>query len=160
MAWSAVSYQPTGAKEPALGTIKIEGPTRVALDDRVVTMDLNITEYNFKTLSPDQVKALVADVQALPQNERVIDLDRLLAYVSQSPLQVKNVEGIKADPPKVFHAIAPAMLINLDGDPIWSPDQGRRSPVRRQHQLGSVRAHAQQDAVSCATTSRGCKRRR
>jgi hypothetical protein len=34
---------------------------------------------------------------------------------------VKNVEGIKADPPKVFWAPAPAALINLDGDPIWSP---------------------------------------
>jgi hypothetical protein len=121
LAWSAVSYQPTGAKEPALGTIKIEGPTRVALDDRVVTMDLKITEFNFKTLSPDQVKTLVADVQALPQNERVIDLDRLLAYITTSPLQVKNVEGMKADPPKVFWANAPAMLINLDGEPIWSP---------------------------------------
>jgi hypothetical protein len=121
LAWSAVSYQPTGAKEPALGTIKIEGPTHVALDDRVVTMDLKITEYNFKTLSPDQVKTLVADVQALPQNERVIDLDRLLAYVNSSPLTVKNVEGIKADPPKVLWALAPAMLINLDGEPIWSP---------------------------------------
>src|SRR4030095_14400522 len=82
LAWSAVSYQPTGAKEPALGTIKIEGPTRVSVDDRVVTMDLKITEYNFKSLSPEQVKTLVADVQALPQNERVIDLDRLLAYVT------------------------------------------------------------------------------
>src|SRR5262245_44586086 len=121
LAWSAVSYQPTGAKEPALGTIKIEGPTRVALDDRVVTMDLKITQYNFKSLSPDQVKTLVADVQALPQNERVIDLDRLLAYITASPLQVKNVEGIKADPPKVFWAVAPAMLINFDGEPIWSP---------------------------------------
>ena len=120
LAWSAVSYQPTGAKEPALGTIKIEG-RHVALDDRVVTMDLKITEHNFKTLSPDQVKTLVADVQALPQNERVIDLDRLLAYVNSSPLTVKNVEGIKADPPKVLWALAPAMLINLDGEPIWSP---------------------------------------
>src|SRR4051794_13996835 len=27
VAWSAVSYQPTGAQQPALGTIKIEGPT-------------------------------------------------------------------------------------------------------------------------------------
>ena len=121
LAWSAVSYHPNGAKEPALGTIKIEGPTQVAVDDRVVTMDLRITEFNFKTLSPDQVKTLVANVQSLPQNERVIDLDRLLAYINKSPLQVKNVEGIKADPPKVFNAAAPAILINLDGDPIWSP---------------------------------------
>jgi hypothetical protein len=42
--WSAVSYQRTGVKEPALGTIKIEGPTHVAVDDRVVTLDLRITQ--------------------------------------------------------------------------------------------------------------------
>jgi hypothetical protein len=121
VAWSAVSYQPVGAKEPAFGTIKIEGPTRVAVDDRVVSFDMRITEYNFKSLSPDQVKAMVADVQALPERERVIDLDRLLAYVANSPLKVQNVEGVKADPPKVFSAPAPAILVNLDGDPIWSP---------------------------------------
>jgi hypothetical protein len=119
--WSAVSYQPTGAKEPALGTIKIEGPTEVALDERVVGLDLRITEYNFKSLSPEQVKTLVADVQALPRRERVLDLDRLLAYVEDSPLQQKSIEGIKADPPRVFWAQAPAALVNLDGDPIWSP---------------------------------------
>jgi hypothetical protein len=122
VAWSAVSYLPTGAKEPTLGTIKIEGPTRVALDDHVVTLDLKITEYNFTSLAPDQVKAFVADVQALPVNERVIDLDRMLAYLDASPLvKVNNVESIKADPPKVFTSTTPAILINLDGDPIWSP---------------------------------------
>ena len=121
VAWSAVAFHPTGAKEPALGTIKIEGDTAVAVDDRVVRLDLSITEYNFKTLAPNIVKSLVSDVQALPQNERVLDLDRLLAYTANSPLKVKETEGIKADPPLVFSAPAPAILINLDGAPIWSP---------------------------------------
>ena len=115
VAWSAVSYQRTGVKEPALGTIKIEGPTQVAVDDRVVTMNLGISQYNFPSLSPEQVKALVADVQALPVNQRVLDLDRLLAYVAASPLQVKNVDNIKADPPRVFSSTTPAILLNLDG---------------------------------------------
>jgi hypothetical protein len=43
VAWSAVAYTPTGAKEPALGTIKVETPK--CLDDRVVTFDIRITEY-------------------------------------------------------------------------------------------------------------------
>ncbi len=124
VAWSAVSYHPTGAKEPALGTMKIEGPTSVSVDDRVVRMDLRITEYNFKSLAPEQVKTLVAEVQARPANERVIDLDRVLASVNTSALQVRNVENIKADPPKVFWAPAPAILINLDGEPIWSAITG------------------------------------
>jgi hypothetical protein len=121
VAWAAVAYQPTGAKEPALGTVKIEGTTQVAVEERAVRLDLKITEYNCKTLAPEQVKALVADVQAAPPNQRVIDLDRLMAYVSNSSLQIKDMDGLKADPPKVFQATAPAMLINLDGDPIWSP---------------------------------------
>ena len=124
VAWSAVSYTPSGAKEPALGTIKIEGPTSVSVDERVVSMDLRITEYHFSSLSPEQVKTLVAEVQARPRNERVIDLDRVLAYVNDSPLQVKNADSIKADPPKVFWAPAPAALVNLDGEPIWSPIDG------------------------------------
>ncbi len=124
VAWSAVSYQPTGAKQPALGTIKIEGPTSVSVEERVVSLDLRITEYNFPSLTPDQVKALVADVQARPVNERVLDLDRVLAYVSASPLNVRDATGIKADAPKVFSAQAPAILLNLDGDAIWSPIEG------------------------------------
>jgi hypothetical protein len=121
VAWSAVSFTPTGAKQAALGTIKIEGPTRVAVDDHVVTLDLRISQYNFPSLSNDQVKALVADVQALPIRERVLDLDRLLAYVAASPLQAKNVDNIKADPPRVFSSTTPAMLLNLDGETVWSP---------------------------------------
>jgi hypothetical protein len=122
--WAAVSYTPNGAKEPALGTIKIEGDTRVALDDRVVQLDFNITEYNFKTLKPDQVKSLLTDVQALPTNQRVMDLDRFTAYVKDSPLIPKNVEGIKADPPKIYSASAPAALLGLDGPVIWSAIEG------------------------------------
>jgi hypothetical protein len=119
--WSAVSYQPIGAKTPALGVIKLEADTQVSLDDRIVRLDFRIAEYNFKSLSPEQVKTLSADVQALPPNQRVLDLDRVLAYVNNSPLQPKNAEGIKADPPRILSSTTPAILVNLDGDPIWSP---------------------------------------
>jgi hypothetical protein len=119
VAYSAVAYTPTGAKEPALGTIKIEGDTRVAVDDRVVNVEFHITEYNFKTLSPQQIKTLVNEVQALPAHERVLDLDRVTAYARKSVLNVKNAEGIKADPPKIFSSTTPAVLLSLDGDVIW-----------------------------------------
>jgi hypothetical protein len=122
VAWSAVAYSPTAAKEPALGTIKLESNTKVSLDDRVVGFDaFKVTEYNFKTLSPAQAKTFASDVSQLPENVRVLDLDRVLAYVRKSPLNVKNVEGIKADPPKILSSTTPAVLVNLDGAPIWSP---------------------------------------
>src|SRR6185312_3572503 len=32
-----------------------------------------------------------------------------------------NNPGVKADPPVVFFATTPAILVNIDGEPIWSP---------------------------------------
>ena len=56
--------------------------------------------------------------------ERVIGLDRVLANIDASQIIPKNVEGIKADPPTVFFSKTPAVLVNLDGDPIWNRSQG------------------------------------
>ena len=122
VAWSAVSFHPTGAKEPALGTIKIEGDTQVAVDDRVVRLDLKHHRVQLQDAGAEHREVAGQPTsRRCPQNQRVLDLDRLLAYIADSPLKVKDTEGIKADPPIVFSAAAPAMLINLDGDPIWSP---------------------------------------
>ena len=41
--------------------------------------------------------------------------------VDKSQIIPKNVEGVKADPPTIFFSKTPAVLVNLDGEPIWSP---------------------------------------
>ena len=41
--------------------------------------------------------------------------------VDTSQIIPKNVEGVKADPPTIFFSTTPAVLVNLDGEPIWSP---------------------------------------
>jgi hypothetical protein len=121
VAWSAVAYTPLTATQAALGTIKIEGNTQVSVDEDVVSLDMMITQYNFPTLSSVQVRAMVAEVATLPVRQRVLDLDRVLAYVNDSPLQPKNTVGLKVDPPPIYQATAPAILLNLDGEPVWSP---------------------------------------
>ena len=52
--------------------------------------------------------------------DRVITLDRVLEYLDTSTIRPKNVEGVKADPPILFYSTRPAIIINLDGDPVWS----------------------------------------
>ena len=42
--------------------------------------------------------------KAIPDDERVIALDRVLAKVDKSQIVPKNVEGIKADPPTISSA--------------------------------------------------------
>ncbi len=45
----------------------------------------------------------------------------MLANIDKSQIVPKNVEGIKADPPTIFFSKTPAVIVNLDGEPIWSP---------------------------------------
>jgi hypothetical protein len=122
-AFAAVSYQAKGATKPALGTIKLEADTKVSTSERLVKFsDLKITESNFPTVAREQSRDVVAEIdKAIPDEDRVIALDRVLASLDRSQITPKNVEGVKADPPTMYFSQTPAVLVILDGEPIWSP---------------------------------------
>ena len=124
--YAAVSYMSKGATKAALGTIKVESDTSVALDERLVSFsDFTVEEPNFPTLQRDQLKTVVAEMMATMSTEdRVIALDRVLANYDASLVIPKNIDGIKADPPPIFFSQAPAVLVNIDGEPIWAPIKG------------------------------------
>jgi hypothetical protein len=121
--FSAVSYAAKGGAKPALGTIKLEAETRVSVDERLVNFhQLKISEANFPGLPKDQLQQIVAAIdKAIPADDRVIALDRVLANIDKSAVIPKNVDGVKADPPTIFFSKTPAIIINLDGEAIWSP---------------------------------------
>jgi len=121
--YAAASYRVTDQQAPALGTLRIEADTRVSREERIVNFpEFTITASNFPTLSVEQQAAVVGEINAsVPRDERVIGLDRILAAVDTSQVTPRNVDGVKADPPVVFYSTTPAVLVNLDGDPIWSP---------------------------------------
>ena len=123
MMYSAVSYHSKGAKAPSLGTVKIEADTSVAVAERLVNFSqFTISEANFPALPKDQLRGVITDIMnAVPREQRVIALDRVLAYVDASQIVPRNVPGVKADPPAMFFSSRPAALVNFDGDPIWSP---------------------------------------
>jgi len=123
VALAAVSYVAKGAEKPVIGTIKLETDTQVALDQRLVKFSkIKITETNFQTLSKEQTNEIVQELEKnIPEEDRVIALDRVLAYVDKSTITPKNVAGIKSDPPKIYLSKTPAILVSIDGEPIWSP---------------------------------------
>jgi hypothetical protein len=125
-AYAAVSWAAKGSAKPALGSIKIEADTKVSTAERLVGFSvLRITESHFPTVSREQVREVVAEVEeAIPQQERVIGLDRVLASIDRSQITPKEVPGVKADPPIIHFSQTPAIIVNLDGDPIWSPIAG------------------------------------
>jgi hypothetical protein len=119
--YAAVSYTPRDATTPALGTIQVKAKTKVSKSERLVDFsDFEIADSNFPTLSKDQVQEIVAELNsAIPQNGHVIALDRVLANIDTSQIVPKNAAGLKADPPTVFFSQRPAVLVNIDDDPIW-----------------------------------------
>jgi hypothetical protein len=123
LAYAAVSYQVKGATRPELGTVTFEATTDVALDERLVRFtNIRVTESSFPKLSREQVRDITDTiVGGIPETERVIALDRVLASVDKSQIRPSNVDGVKSDPPPIFYSTTPAVLVNLDGEAIWSP---------------------------------------
>jgi hypothetical protein len=123
VALAAVSYVKKDEQKPAMGTIKLEADTSVALTERLVKFStIKITETNFPTLSKEQTQEIVTEIdKAIPDDDRTIALDRVLAQVDKSQIIPKNVEGLKSDPPQIFMSRTPAILVSFDGEPIWSP---------------------------------------
>jgi hypothetical protein len=123
VALSAVSYVAKGEQKPALGTIKLETTTEVSLEQRLVKFSkIKILETNFQTLSKEQTQEIVNEIEKnIPDEDRVIALDRVLAYVDKSTINPKNVHGLKSDPPRIILTYSPSILVSFDGQPIWSP---------------------------------------
>jgi hypothetical protein len=126
VAYMAVSFIAKGTSKQALGTVKVEGDTSVAVDQRLVNFaDVKVTESNFPNVPNDQAKEIVAEiVKRVPEGDLVIALDRILARLDKSQIIPKNVADVKADAPPIFYSAKAAILVNLDGDPIWSPIMG------------------------------------
>ena len=124
--YAAASYTAKEGDKPALGTVKAEADTKVSVTERLVDFSvIRVTESNFPTLDKPQMQDVVAEItKGIPQQARVIALDRVLASVDKSQIIPKNVEGVKADPPVVFFSKTPAVIVNIDGDPVWGPIAG------------------------------------
>ena len=123
VAFSAVSYRGKSGDKPALGTVKLEATTKVSVEERLVAFEpMKIVEASFPTLPKEQLREVVTQIETtIPKDDRVIALDRVLANLDKSSIVPKSVEGIKSDPPTIFFSKTPAVIVNLDGEPVWSP---------------------------------------
>lgn len=123
LAYAAVSHVAKGEQKPALGTIKFETNTEVSLEQRLVKFSkIKIIETNFQTLSKEQTQEIVTELEKnIPDEDRIIALDRVLAYVDKSTINPKNVDGLSSNPPRIILTQTPSVLVSFDGNPIWSP---------------------------------------
>jgi hypothetical protein len=123
VAYSAVAYRAKAAEKTTFGTIKLEADTKTSVAERLVSFDnMKVTEASFQTTPKEETREIVSTiVAAIPTDERVIALDRVLVNIDKSGITPKNEDGVKADPPAIYFSKTPAVIVNIDGDPIWSP---------------------------------------
>ena len=105
----------------------MEAETKVTLDERLVNFsDLTVSEASFPTLARDKVREVTTELQnAMPEQDCILSLDRVLEGVDKSQILPQNLEGVKADPPRIYSSTTPAVLVSFDGEPILEPHQGR-----------------------------------
>ncbi len=125
VALMAAGVAPPGTKTPVLGTFKLTGTTEVDHETRKVKIsNIQITEVNFPTLDPKQLPQLIQAVQQiLPQEALVVSLDRILANLQRSKTTSQTV-AVNNNPPPIYYSAKPAILVILNGQPIWSPIAG------------------------------------
>jgi hypothetical protein len=119
---TAIAFKAPGAEEPSLGAFEIEADTEVDKETRLVRLSgVEIVRHRFPSLDEEKGAMLLAKLgELMPKEELIVELDRVLANLERGEATGQGVQT-KTDPPKIFVSQKPAVLVLIDGEPIWSP---------------------------------------
>ncbi|MFT5343190.1 MAG: hypothetical protein ACI9BH_002409 [Paracoccaceae bacterium] len=121
----AAEYRESEDAEPYFGVIGLRSDTARDTDTgAVVLTEFEVTQLDFGALGRDQVSELSTGVgELLPTGPLTVSEVRIVASLANYQ-QVNDVEGLKADPPVIFHSTSPARLLQTDGEAIFAPVKG------------------------------------
>lgn len=123
---SAVIVTRKGDPTQIFGTVSIQARTDVDRESRLVTFeDITIKEAAFPSATWLQSMLVKAVRESVPNWPRTVSLDRLLAdlAMTQADQQAESVR-LKNDPPKIIFSRMPAVLVLIDGEPVYQAVQG------------------------------------
>jgi hypothetical protein len=115
----AVELKPSGG-EPIPGVVYLHFLTSADVPNHTVTLtNLEIRKTNFPSVPPEHAQKVDALVRSFlpPTFATTISLDRLVASADKAKVQPRTVE-VKNDPPQIFVSYTPAILLQIDGEPV------------------------------------------
>lgn len=123
---SAVAIQPAGSNQATFGTIHLTAQTQVDRAEREVVFEkLEITAADFPAEDAPDEKYLQTLRSLLPTEVRSIALDRLEASLAILEARQKAAgQPLRNDPPTILFRSKPAMLVPVDGPPVYRPVPG------------------------------------
>jgi hypothetical protein len=115
-----VAIRPTGTTNETYGVIFFTTRTEIDKVNRLVTLeDFQITKAKFPG-QPGMTAQYLAMIQSFqPQTIRVIPLDHLEAvFAASGDIAQAKIQAVKNDPPQIFYATQPSLLVLVDGPPV------------------------------------------
>ncbi len=120
----AISLTPKGGK-PAVGVLAMTAETRVDNDRQMVWItNLQITKTHFPSLESKTAEKMERLARKFLPPAIEISLPRLVASIPKKD----SVSGIqlRSDPPAIFVSYKPAILLDVDGQPVRAPVQNTK----------------------------------
>lgn len=118
----AFSITPNGGEE-VLGVASFVCDTKTDKDAHSTYLhNIQYTDVRFPSLDANKVAATKQTfLQMMPTGAESISTDRILAYLDNKGQGQQPTVTLKNDPPKIFYSASPAILLFVDGNPVWSP---------------------------------------
>ena len=126
---TAVAIQNAGASFPVYGVVWMTARADVDKAARIVTLrDFKITKVKFPTEPSKEGEYLKLLGKYFPQGVKTIALDHLETSfaIAQAVKKGKEVE-VKNDPPRIIFSAVSAVLIIVDGKPVFRPVEGQNA---------------------------------
>jgi hypothetical protein len=123
---SAVIVTLQGDSTQIFGTVSMRARTEVDKVTRLVSLeDISVKEANFPSASSLQGKLLKAIRESVRSWPRTVSLDRILADLAITQEETKAATvTLRNEPPRIFLSNVPAVLIIIDGEPVYRAIEG------------------------------------
>ncbi len=123
---SAVTLLHEGEKKPIYGIVTLSARTDVDKEDRMVALeDLQVTSAHFPAAAGRQKELEKVIREGLKQSPVSVSLDRLLADLAITNAAAPNESvPLNNTPPRIVFSDRPAVLIRIDGEPVYRPVKG------------------------------------
>lgn len=116
----AVALKPPGAAGEVYGVVRGSARTHVDKGNRLVTLEeLGVSQIRFPTLPDNGAGYLTALRQALPGALATISLNRLEASLAASGTARPAALEVNNAPPAIIVSYGPAILVPIEGEPVW-----------------------------------------
>lgn len=122
---AAVSVTETGSKTPIFGIVQFSTQTMVNKDTRLVTLEkFTITHATFPhaadAAAASKAQTWTSAIEARAARLQPIALDRLEAAVAVTAAERQGeAVAVKNDPPVIHVSHTPALLVPIDGEPVF-----------------------------------------